>query len=247
MLGLSRGRTHVVLATLAAAAAFATEAVAAGAAGDADAPIAATANGNALAGGLSFAPADIQAKVGRTVRWTNTDVIAPHTVTEDHGLFDLVGNDVNGTPVSPSGFGPGTAVELVLPAGRISYFCRVHPADMKGVLAVPVTLVLGPGLKPRERARTAEGRRRRAARVRAFQRSLAVTWTVQAPAAGQVFDVERRRGAGPWLPVLTGTTKTSTVVKAGRKGTRTSFRARLRKADDATRATDWSPDATVFG
>lgn len=213
-----------------------------------DAPIASTANGNAFTGGLSFAPADISGRVGQTIRWTNTDVIAPHTVTEANGLFDLVGNNVNGTPVSPSGFGPGTAVDLPLVAGTIAYFCRVHPVDMKGILAVPVTLALSPPLAaPKTTARTRRGRDRRAARRRAFQRTLFVTWAASAPAAGQVFDVELRRGSGPWTPLVSGTTQTSARAKAGVRGTRTAIRSRLRLADDVARATGWSPEAIVTG
>ncbi len=223
--------------------------VAAGGVGaEGEAPIAATANGNAFTGGLSFAPARIDGRVGQTVRWTNTDVIAPHTVTEDHALFDLVGNNVNGTPITASGFGPQTSVDLVLPAGTISYFCRVHPGAMKGVLAVPVTLQLGPGLAaPRTKARTAAGRKRRAARRRAFQRTLTATWAASAPTAGEVYDVEVRRGSGAFKTLLSGTRETSTTLKAGRRGTVTTVRARLRGATDPTRATGWSPDASVTG
>jgi plastocyanin len=215
----------------------------------ADTPtIAITANGNAFTGGLSFAPAMVQGQVGQLARWTDTDVIAPHTVTENHGLFDLVGNNVNGTPVSPSGFGPGTSVQLALPAGTISYFCRVHPKEMKGVIAVPTSLVLGPGYQaPAHSARTATGRRHRAARRRAFQRTLTITWAPAAPATGEAFDVEVRRGAGAWIPLATATTATSMRIKAGKRGTHTTVRSRLRRADDVTRATGWSPDASVTG
>ncbi len=211
-------------------------------------PVAITANGNAFAGGLSFAPAMVRGQVGQLARWTNTDVIAPHTVTEVHGLFDLVGNNVNGTPVSPSGFGPGTSVQLALPAATISYFCRVHPKDMMGVISVPTSLVLGPGYKtPARRASTATARKRRAARRRAFQRTLTITWASVAPATGEAFDVEVRRGTGKWIPVATATTTTSMRIKAGKRGTLTTVRSRLRRADDVARATGWSPDATVTG
>lgn len=235
-----------VAITLAVLGLVATSGVAAGAAEEP--PIAVTANGNAVTGGLSFAPKDITGRVGQVVRWTDTDFIAPHTVTENHGLFDLVGNNVNGTPISPSGFGPGSSVDLTLPAGTIAYFCRVHPEDMKGVLSVPATLVLGPALKRRPPAKTALGRKRRAARVRAYRRTLTITWAVTAPSDGQVFDVETRQGAdGPWKPLATGTTKTATQIKASRFGkvTVTGVRVRLRRADDPRRATDWSPVATV--
>jgi plastocyanin len=241
------GRTRIL--TIATGAAVAgTLAAAGGVNAEGEPPIAATANGYAFTGGLSFAPDKIDGRVGQTVRWTNTDVIAPHTITEDHGLFDLVGNNVNGTPITASGFGPATSVDLVLAAGTISYFCRVHPGDMKGVLAVPVTLQLGPGFTaPKKKARTVAGRKRQAARRRAFQRTLTVTWAKDAPATGEVYDVEIRRGSGAFTTLAAATTKTSAVVRAGRRGTVTTIRARLRAADDATRATGWSPGASVTG
>lgn len=213
-----------------------------------EAPVAATANGNAISGGLSFEPAKIKAPVGRVVSWSNTDFIAPHTVTEQHRLFDLVGKNVNATPVSPGGFGPGESVALPLPAGTIDYFCRVHPADMVGVLEVPVTLALGRTyVAPKTKARTKRGRARRAARRRAFQRTLAATWAPAAPAEGQSFDVQTRRGSGPWTTLLTATTKTSTTLKAGPRGTVTAVRSRLRRTDDPNRATGFSPAASVTG
>lgn len=215
---------------------------------DAPAPINATANGNAVAGGLSFQPANITGAVGQTVTWRNTDAVAPHTVTEDHGLFDLVGNNVNGTPVSDPGFGPGTSVSLVLSAGTATYYCKVHPGKMNGVLAVPVTLALGPGLaQAKTPARTAAGRRRRAARRRAFQRTLTLTWAAAAPADGEVFDVQQRRGGGAWTTIADGTSAVTLREKAGRRGTVTAVRARLRLAADARKATGWSPEATVTG
>jgi plastocyanin len=44
------------------------------------------ANGNAFTGGLSFTPFSVTVPVGGVVRWTNTDMLVPHTATEDHGL-----------------------------------------------------------------------------------------------------------------------------------------------------------------
>jgi plastocyanin len=207
--------------------------------------IEAQANGNIVTGGLSFTPAKIDGHVGQLVRWTNTDVIAPHTVTEVHGLFNLVGNNVNGTPISAPGF--DTSVTLPLNAGTINYYCVVHPTQMRGVLNVPVTLQLGPGLAvPTTKAKTERGRRRRAARRRAFQRTLTITWGYELP-SGQVFDVERRIADGAWTSLATSTTKTSTRIKAGKRGTKTTVRARLRRADDVNRATGWSPEASVTG
>jgi plastocyanin len=188
--------------------------------------IEAQANGNIFTGGLSFTPAKINGQVGQLVRWTNTDFIAPHTVTEDHGLFDLVGTNTNGTPVSKPGF--DGSVDLLLMAGTITYYCVVHPTQMHGTLSVPVTLTLGP--RPRHRSP---------------QRTVTLLWAVEPPSAGEVYDVERRVGNGAWTPIATGTTKISTRIMAGTPGTVTTVRARLRSAADAKRTTGWSPEASV--
>src|SRR2546423_11377751 len=94
-----------------------------------------TANGNAIydQSNLAFRPASVSARVGPTVRWANTDVILPHTATEDHGLWDLAGN-YGMTPVNPAGFGPGTTVQRVFEAGTHLYHCRVHPMQIHGVV-----------------------------------------------------------------------------------------------------------------
>lgn len=176
--------------------------------------------GNAFTGGLAFTPAVATGQVGEAVRWTNTDFIAPHTVTEDHDLFDLTGG-WGATPINPPGFGPGRVALRVLEAGTLSYFCRVHPKDMRGRIAVPVQLAPAPA------------------------RGATATWAAAAPAAGQVFDVELRRGAGPWRALRTGTTDTSAVVRGGKRRTTIAVRARLRSAADAAKATGWSPDATA--
>ena len=65
--------------------------------------------------------------------------IVPHTATEDHGLWDLAGT-YGQTPANPAGFAPGTTVERPFEAGTHHYYCRVHPQQMKGVVAVPVKL-----------------------------------------------------------------------------------------------------------
>lgn len=238
-----RARTtpKILAAALAAAATGAAEPAAA----DAPAPIALTANGNA-AGGLSFTPRQVTAVVGQELVWTNTDAIAPHTVTEDHRLFDLVGDDVNGTPVSASGFGPRTTVALTAFAGTTGYYCRVHPGQMRGTIAVPVVTTLGPAYRaPSTPARTKAGRARRAAAKKAFQRRLTLTWAAAEPADGVAYDVEVKRGSGPWKPLLTRTTDTTITIRAGRAGTTSKVRARQRLADDQTQATGWSPEAVV--
>jgi hypothetical protein len=71
------------------------------------------------------------------------------------------------------------------------------------------------------------------------------TWAPAAPAAGQVFDVELRRGRGAFARVADGTRAASGRFAAGRAGTQVAVRARLRSAASSSRATDWSPVATV--
>ena len=191
------------------------------------------ANGNAFTGGLSFTPKEVTVAVGDTVTWTNTDVLVPHTATEDHGLWDL-GGSYAGTPVSPPGFPPGATVQRVFEAGTTAYYCRVHPVAMRGVVAVPVTL----GLTQR-RVRV------RGARKRKLVRYVDARWAAPAPASGEAFDVEIRRGNGAWRAARSGTTETHALIRAGRHGTVTHVRARLRRADNATVATGWSPDAQI--
>src|SRR5436305_11051653 len=109
------------------------------------------AKGNVFTGGLGFDPASVQVAVGQVVRWTNTDFLVPHTATENHGLWDL-GGSYGATPANPPGFGPGQSVQRAFEAGTAHYYCRVHPTQMKGVVAVPVQLAL-------EHARVAVRRR----------------------------------------------------------------------------------------
>src|SRR5258707_15662049 len=76
--------------------------------------------------GERFDPATVNVPPGAVVQWINVDSLAPHTVTEDHGLFDLTG-DYGATPVNPAGFGPQDTRSYQFPAGSFHYFCRVHP------------------------------------------------------------------------------------------------------------------------
>src|SRR5579864_7900326 len=69
---------------------------------------------------LVFAPAEVQAKVGDTIEWTNKDVLA-HTATARGGEFDVtIAANKNATLVLKQG-------------GEVSYYCRYHP-NMKGIL-----------------------------------------------------------------------------------------------------------------
>ena len=225
-----RGRLAVALAVSVLAA---SPAGAPGQTEPAQPPVLVDAAGNPFTGGLAFEPATVSVTVGRMVQWTNTDFLVPHTATEDHGLWDLGGT--YGVPVvSPSGFGPGATVSRQFEAGTHRYFCEVHP-DMKAVVVVPVDLRLF-GLRQR-RTRTHERPR--------VLRYVAATWAAAAPASGQAFDVQLHRGDAAWQTVRAGTRELGMVFRAGEGGTRWQVRARLRKADNAGAATDWSPAATI--
>jgi len=72
---------------------------------------------------FAFSPAEITAKPGDVIEWTNKDAFA-HTATAKDKSFD----------VSVPANGKGT---LTVPdkAGAFDYFCRFHPM-MKGKLTV---------------------------------------------------------------------------------------------------------------
>jgi plastocyanin len=175
------------------------------------------ANGNAFVpGSLGFDPVEVSVPVGGVVRWTNTDYSVPHTSTEDHGLWRLSGT--YGSPGPYQGYGPGESVARAFEAGTHHYYCEVHPDDMKAVVEVPVTL---------ERAR--------------HRRARAI-WSPTPPDEGLVFDVQRKRN-GTWRTVLEGTSARKATFRRGSRHWR--MRARLRSADDETKATAWSPVASI--
>ena len=177
------------------------------------------ANGNAFEpGSLNFDPVEVTVPVGGVVRWTNTDYAVPHTATEDHNLWDLGGT--YGIP-GAQGFGPGESVERAFEAGTHHYYCEVHPEDMRGVVEVPPTLT--------------KKRRRRAKAV----------WSPAAPAEGLAFDVQRRRNGRKWRKLFEATTERQTTFELGEPGTRWDVRVRLRDAEDAQKATDWSPVVSI--
>jgi plastocyanin len=179
--------------------------------------------GNPFTGGLAFKPAKVRVVVGQVVRWTNTDDSVPHTATENHFLWDLTGT--YGLPGN-YGFGPGESRQRAFEAGTQRYFCKVHPDTMRAVVEVPVKLSVQP--------KTADKPRR-----------LVVRWSAKAPAAGQVYDVQLKRGAGEWKSFRKGTKKLS--GKKARSGAKVTWRARarLRKANDASASTGWSPVAKI--
>ena len=179
------------------------------------------ANGNFfIPGSLSFTP-----KV----------VTVPHTATERHRLWDL-GGTYGGTPFNDPGFAPGETVERRFEAGTHQYYCRVHPADMTGTVNVAPSLAIA-----RRRVRV----RRRGRRRTKVIRYVVARWAVAPPGSGLVFDVERRRGTGPWRRLRTGATVTTGRFRAGARGTTWQVRARLRRAARPSEATDFSPPATI--
>ena len=176
------------------------------------------ANGNAFTGGLGFDPVGVSVPLGGVVAWTNTDFIAPHTSTEDHGLWELSGT--YGIPGLFIGYGPGATVERSFDAGTFHYYCVVHGRDtMHGVVSVPDSwsIVLRHG-----------------------EAHIDLTWGAAKLPAGQAFDVQRRVG-GHWKLVRDGTTKLHGVFPL----TNDKFRSRVRKANDANAASDWSPSVRI--
>jgi len=191
-----------------------------------------TANGNLFTGGLSFAPADLTVAVGDVIAWKNTDFVAPHTVTERHGLWDLTGG-YGATPANPPGFGPGTVAERRFEAGTQAYFCRVHPVEMVGTISVPVSLTTIRSNRARKRGR----------RARTIA-TVTMRWAADPPAEGLAFDVERRVPGGPWSRVHDGILGTSGTFRT-RPRTVWKVRARLRSAERPGDATGFSPIATI--
>jgi plastocyanin len=180
-----------------------------------------------IPGSLAFNPVRTAVRVGQIVRWTNTDPVVPHTATEDHGLWNLTGT-YGQTPVSPAGFGPGEQRSRAFEAGTQHYYCKVHPTQMRGVVAVPVFLSRS--------VRKSGGK---------THYLILAQWAAKAPAAGEAFDVEVKRANGAWKRVRTATRATSMRFDGGKVDTLWAVRARLRKANDASAATDWSPTITI--
>jgi plastocyanin len=196
--------------------------------------------GNVLTGGLGFFPGTLTLSVGDEVRWTNTDFLAPHTATEEHGmqgdaLWDENGNE-RGTPISEPGFAPGDFRQRAFDAGTWNYYCRVHPQQMRGTISVPPTLAV----------QTLRGKRRdRRTGKRVVRYFVLATWSHAALPGNQVSQIQRRRGGGPWIVVRGGTRSLNGQFPGGRKGTVWSFRARVMRADKLSVATPWSPAATI--
>jgi plastocyanin len=71
---------------------------------------------------LEILPAEVSAKVGDTIEWTNKDVFA-HTATARNGDFDVT--------LQPNKSGSF----MLKKAGNVDYYCRFHP-NMKATLKI---------------------------------------------------------------------------------------------------------------
>jgi hypothetical protein len=76
-------------------------------------------------------------------------------------------------------------------------------------------------------------------------RRIAMRWALYAPVAGQAFDVQLKRAAGPWRKFRKGTRDPAGGRKTSGGKVTWSIRARLRSAKDASKATGWSPVVKV--
>jgi plastocyanin len=71
---------------------------------------------------LDISPAEVSAKVGDTIEWTNKDIVA-HTATARNGDFDVA-------------LPPNKTGSFVLKnAGAVDYYCRFHP-NMRASLKI---------------------------------------------------------------------------------------------------------------
>jgi plastocyanin len=73
---------------------------------------------------FAYAPPKLEVELGATVTWTNTGS-RPHTATDRGGTFDT-------DPILPSA---NASVTFTVP-GTYSYFCRINPSRMNGVIVV---------------------------------------------------------------------------------------------------------------
>ena len=108
-------------------------------------------------------------------------------------------------------------------AGSYPFECEHHPTMMKGKFKVPVVVSPSSG---------------------ALGATFTVRWAVSAPAAGLVFDVQRKApGSTTWTDWRIGTTALSRPVTPRKRGT-WSYRARVRKSANGAK-TGWSRPAAV--
>ena len=71
---------------------------------------------------LAFSPAEVNAKVGDTIEWVNSDFV-DHTATAKGGAWDVA-----------VATGKSAQFKLVQP-GTVAYYCKIHP-NMTGTIHV---------------------------------------------------------------------------------------------------------------
>jgi len=177
--------------------------------------------GDPLTGSFSFRQDLVDIRAGDVVRFRNANGLATHQPAEQSGLW------------GPSA-APGGQVERTMEAGTHLIICRLHPQLMRATIRVSPTVAV---------TRRVVRRRDRRGRLRSRRvvRTAAVRWAVAAPAAGQAFDVERRRQGGDWESLRSATSSTDASFSV-RAGDAWQVRARLR-GGDVTGA--WSPVASA--
>jgi plastocyanin len=116
---------------------------------------------------------------------------------------------------------PGTTSASVplLAAGTFAYHCNIH-ASMHGVVKVPIRVAPATG-------------------------TAATTFTITLASAGQsgfTYDVQRRKGSGPWQIWKTGL-GARTVTFSGMAGSY-SFRSRLHRTSNGA-TSGWSPSRSI--
>jgi plastocyanin len=177
--------------------------------------------GDPLTGSFSFRQDLVDLLAGDVVRFRNANGLATHQPAERNGLWGL------SVP-------PGAEAERTMEAGTHLIICRLHPGLMQATIRVSpvVTVTRRVGRRRDRRGRLRSRRVIRTARVR---------WALAGPAAGQAFDVERRRQGGAWESLRSATTSTDASFSVD-AGDAWQVRARLRSGDVVGA---WSPIASA--
>jgi plastocyanin len=213
-------RARAVAAALSAVVAVVAPALAEPAGANADATTISM-TGDPLTGSFAFRQDLVDVLAGDVVRFRNANGLATHQPAERNGLWAL-------------SVAPGAQAERTMEAGTHLIVCLLHPGLMQATIRVsPVVTVTRRVVRRRDR----RGR----LRSRRIVRTATARWAVAIPAAGQSYDVERRRQGGGWEPLRSATTSTDASFSV-QPGDAWQVRARLRGGDVAGA---WSPVASA--
>jgi len=180
--------------------------------------------GNALAGGYGFFPNGVPGMaVGEFASFKNADSFERHSVADATGAWSV------------GELAPGASALREFEAGTHRFLCTFHPSTMRGELAIAPYVYVDRVRVPRRKGRRKPKRR--------FTYEVVAVWAFSEPAAGTAYDVERRQGGGAWRRWRTGTRTTGGDFRFGSRRTPWEVRDRVRRADDAAKATEWSPAA----